>query len=74
MKYFTNKNCPLIIHCDIKFVLEWRLRKHKRMHKQQNTINCHYFMIDQHLWTYMCHPSEGLVDYDDVTMILSIFA
>ena len=30
-------------HCDKKFVLEWRLRKHKRMHKQQNTINCHYF-------------------------------
>ena len=30
-------------HCDKTFVLEWRLRKHKKMHKQQKIINCHYF-------------------------------
>ena len=30
-------------HCDKTFVLEWRLNKHKRIHKGKNIIKCHYF-------------------------------
>ena len=29
--------------CDKTFVLEWRLMKHKRIHKEKNITNCHYF-------------------------------
>ena len=28
---------------DKTFVLEWRLMKHKRIHKEKNITNCHYF-------------------------------